>query len=795
LSSAGARSRAHAALSRTLLEQDRVELAADHGTRCETGTNNGLARLHFEAARVAADRGTPAAAAAHHLAASDFAESTEATAHHLVLAGAFLIAAGRIDRALTHLDQATRLDPSDHLRGQVAYLEARARMTNDVDRDIAAEMIAAADLCEGDMTDWAVMMLVDATTCLLMLGSWTEALGVAARAGTLAREVGAHLEALTEMVIAVVAHLAGRVKPDTPDLVRATDHLAGLTDRFHATPQLAWLTGDCLLELGQPEPTLRWAEWIERCANTAGDRAMKVVPPAIRGAVAVHAGQLDGALVASQSAVDRAMACGDQTLAAQTLGLLASVCAARGLFARGFAAGSHQFALSVDTARIPRIESMVALASLELQKGRTESAFAWMRAGREEFGDDDDPALFNRHSVVTDWTVAFAELVVLNRSEQDLERVARTAETARQEGVVSARLWWILALVSPDAAVASSHFERATALLAAVPLSGARLGLSWGTRLADWGRHDEARIRLEHARRQFARLHADGWGQVAERELARLPESPKDQAPIAEAEDVGQSATAGADSRAVVQASAVQDGRPLWQLTLLGSFSVLHEGRPISLPITLAVQALKIVALRKRISVDELVELLWPDADPGIGNRRLRNVLWRNRVSCGDLLYRDGNFICLAIEAVVDADQFRAAAERAIEGASTSMGPDLLREAVSLYQGELLPGDRYVDWPTARRDTLAGLHLSVLDLLVDQAIEKGQTHEALGLLDRLIDADPYEERHYVLAAEIHAASGNTSRALSTLSRVDRTFTDLGLGPSALVDQARRKIAS
>ncbi|HEY2562110.1 MAG TPA: bacterial transcriptional activator domain-containing protein, partial [Acidimicrobiales bacterium] len=120
---------------------------------------------------------------------------------------------------------------------------------------------------------------------------------------------------------------------------------------------------------------------------------------------------------------------------------------------------------------------------------------------------------------------------------------------------------------------------------------------------------------------------------------------------------------------------------------------------------------------------------------------------------------------------------------------------DLLREAVSLYQGELLPGDRYVDWPTARRDTLAGLHLSLLDLLVDQAIEKGQTHEALGLLDRLIDADPYEERHYVLAAEIHAASGNTSRALSTLSRVDRTFTDLGIGPSALVDQARRKIAS
>jgi DNA-binding SARP family transcriptional activator len=236
-------------------------------------------------------------------------------------------------------------------------------------------------------------------------------------------------------------------------------------------------------------------------------------------------------------------------------------------------------------------------------------------------------------------------------------------------------------------------------------------------------------------------------------------------------------------------------GHPRWEITLLGSFNVLHEGRPISLPISLAVQALKIVALRKRISVDELVELLWPDAPPGVGNRRLRNVLWRNRVSCGDLLYRDGNFICLAKEAVVDADRFRAAAERAIEAGATNSGTELVREALALYPGELLPGDHYVDWPTARRESLAGLYMSLLDLLLDHAIEDGQTHEALGFLDRLIDADPYEERHYVRAAELHAASGNMSRAMATLSRADRTLTDLGVGPSPMVEQVRQRLAS
>ncbi|HEY6622954.1 MAG TPA: AAA family ATPase, partial [Acidimicrobiales bacterium] len=154
LSSEEARSKAHTAVAKVLLEQNRVELASYHATRCEKGKSNALARLHFEAARIAIDRGDPEEAARHHEAASEFAESSEATAHHLVLAAALLMSLGRLDRALTYLDRATQLDPSDHLRGQAAYLEARARWSNDVDPELADEMIAAADLCEGDATDW-----------------------------------------------------------------------------------------------------------------------------------------------------------------------------------------------------------------------------------------------------------------------------------------------------------------------------------------------------------------------------------------------------------------------------------------------------------------------------------------------------------------------------------------------------------------------------------------------------------------------------------------------------------------
>jgi len=797
LSSEEARSRAHAALSQTLLDQDRVELGAYHASRGKTDVDNRLARLHIEAARIAIDRGSPTIAARHHEFAAAFAESNEAKAHHLVLAASLLMTVGRIDRALSHLDRATQLDQSDHLRGQAAYLEARARLSNDLDPEIADEMIAAADLCEGNAVDWAVMMLVDASACLLMTGSSSTAVAVAERARDLACAVGAHLEALAKTALAVAANRAGQVASDTPDLVATTDHLIFLTDRFRASPQLAWLTGLSLLESGQRGSALSWADWIERCADSAGDRPLAVVPLAVRGAEALYGAEIDAGVVYAQASVNRALQCGDQTLAAQTLGLLTGACAARGLYARGFAAGAQQFALSDDTARVPRVQTLVALAALDMQQGRTASAFAWLKAANDEFATNDDGAAVPvDHSVSIHWSLAYAELVVLSRSAEGLAPLAQAVESAQSDGLVSAWQWWIRALSASDVAVATSCFERAEALTAGMPYAQGRLRLSWGVRLAEWGQHGEARQQLEQSRARFASLHADGWEHLAERELGSLPERRQaDTRPEAEEAPAPIPAEAEAEAEPAVLPAVSASGHPEWEIALLGSFSVEHEGRPVSLPNSLAVQALKIVTLRKRISVDELVELLWPDAHPGVGNRRLRNVLWRNRVSCGDLLCRDGNFICLAKEAVVDADAFRVAADRAIEAVATDSASDLVREALALYPGELLPGDHYVDWPTARREALAGLHMSLLDVLLDQAIGEGQTHEALGYLDRLIEADPYEERHYVRAAELHAAAGNVSRALSTLSRADRTLTDLGVGPSPMVERVRQKLAS
>src|SRR6185437_11977953 len=125
-------------------------------------------------------------------------------------------------------------------------------------------------------------------------------------------------------------------------------------------------------------------------------------------------------------------------------------------------------------------------------------------------------------------------------------------------------------------------------------------------------------------------------------------------------------------------------------------------------------------------------------------------------------------------------------------GRDASPDPDaspvkLARAALDLYRGELLPGDRYADWADAPRESLGRLHLQLLDLLLADALTHEHQQEALALLDRLIEADPYDEHYYLQAAELHAEAGNRRRALSLIGRAERMLSDLGVPPSAALN--------
>ncbi len=324
------------------------------------------------------------------------------------------------------------------------------------------------------------------------------------------------------------------------------------------------------------------------------------------------------------------------------------------------------------------------------------------------------------------------------------------------------------------------------------PILTAQMKLTAALRQRQLRLADVARFNFTQAIDQFEGCGAHGWSKLTgvqrESSFPQSIESAATALPLPT--DISTTPLPQIAPPPVIETPSIEDSsaeigpQPSHEIRLLGQFSVLHKGTPAPVPLGHAAQALKVIALFRQISVDELAELLWPGAEPGVGTRRLRNILWRIKSSSGDLLRRHDNFILLEEGVVTDVAVFEQAAGRAFkEQLSADSARSLALDAIRLYRGELLPSDRYADWTTGPREALTQLRLQLLDLMLAHAFDSGNRQEALALLEDLIEADPYEERYYIELATLHLEAGNISRMRASIARCERMLAELGVEPS------------
>lgn len=222
--------------------------------------------------------------------------------------------------------------------------------------------------------------------------------------------------------------------------------------------------------------------------------------------------------------------------------------------------------------------------------------------------------------------------------------------------------------------------------------------------------------------------------------------------------------------------------RPNLLVVLLGRFAVEHEGLAVTPPAGHPATLVKLVALRQRLAVDEAVDLLWPETDLDSGSVRLRNVLSRIKAASGTLVVRDGATLVFAAHVEVDAAQFETAAGSAL----AARGPEragLARRALARSTGELLPGDRFADWTVSPRERLRRCRLELVDVVVDDAISRGELDEAARLLDAATAEDSLEESRYVRLASTLLAQGRSHRARSVLRQARALAAELNIEPS------------
>jgi len=560
------------------------------------------------------------------------------------------------------------------------------------------------------------------------------------------------------------------------------------------------LIGRSLGQQGLRRQADRWAQWIDKCADQSGDRALSVVPQLLNGSNLISDGRLEeGAQVvlAAAAAADRV---GSAAMAAWGWHLATQVHALVGDYEQGFSDGARMFGLADRIGGLATLRALPALSLLELQRGRAAAAAAWALTAEEDLLAHSGTGRAVPEAAAVEIAPILASVLLLARrpvrSGLWADLLARNTEgedgSDGQGGTAlpEADRAWLSGLCGEDPEAAAADLAAASGACHHLPFRQALIELCRAVRLVEAGRPSEAAQRLDEVERGMLAVGAEGLVRLVSRERALLPQ-PRAVPGSARMPAVDATASSSEPSGLIFPVGP----EPEWEVSLLGNFGIRRKGKPVNLPPSLAAQAVKIVALHPRITVDEVIELLWEDAEPGVGQRRLRNVLWRIRSACGDLLVREGNFLCLADGALTDVARFRSLAEDALMGteSGTLRAVDIARQALGCYGGELLPGDRYADWTAAARESVARTHVGLLDLLVDDALGAERHGEALALLDRLAGIDPFDERHHLRTAEIHLEAGNRGKALDALERAERMLAELQVAPPPAVRRLRENL--
>lgn len=205
-----------------------------------------------------------------------------------------------------------------------------------------------------------------------------------------------------------------------------------------------------------------------------------------------------------------------------------------------------------------------------------------------------------------------------------------------------------------------------------------------------------------------------------------------------------------------------------------------------------------------RLPRDLVLDAIWPDYEPDASLNALYKALHalRRTLEPELRLGRQSAFIDLSHDSIalkphdglwIDTDDF----ERMLREAETLADPrDHLRGALSLYRGDFMADERYIDWPVARRESLRAARRRATLTLARIDLERGTSSASIGLLEALLADDPaYEEAHQAIVRAL-LANGQRSAALQQIERcrlaLDR---DLGVGldpeTAALAEVARR----
>lgn len=217
-----------------------------------------------------------------------------------------------------------------------------------------------------------------------------------------------------------------------------------------------------------------------------------------------------------------------------------------------------------------------------------------------------------------------------------------------------------------------------------------------------------------------------------------------------------------------------------------------------------AASLLQRLAVEGQLHKEQAIEFLWPDSDPDAGANNLYRTIYALRQTFDEKLgdgtaeatfaFQNG-ILSLDDDIWVDAHTFKHLCSQAAIGEAAG-DRTRLEEALELYEGDLLPDERYAEWTFTHRDQLRRYYREATLALATHLREDGAYDGAIELLNSFLADEPSDEPAHRELIRVYALAGRRHDALRQYQSCMNVLADeLGVPPEPETETLHEQVLS
>ncbi len=239
--------------------------------------------------------------------------------------------------------------------------------------------------------------------------------------------------------------------------------------------------------------------------------------------------------------------------------------------------------------------------------------------------------------------------------------------------------------------------------------------------------------------------------------------------------------------------------RILGSLEVVGGAAIADLGPPKQR----ALLAVLLLHVGEIVSVDRLIDALWPGEPPRTAAHSIQIYVSELRkalapFASGELIVtRQPGYALQATAESVDARQFERLVDDGLarlQAGDRSAGTELLRSALTLWRGPALSDFTYEEFAQPYIRRLTDRHLDAIEELAAAVLAGGAIQDAVSLAEAAIREDPLRERSREILMLALYRSGRHAEALRTYQRLRELLAEeIGLDPSPAVQRLQERI--